>query len=355
MPARDIVVIGGSAGGIPALIELLAAMQPDLDASVFIAIHTSPDGGGMLPEILQRGSKWPVIFARDHERIRRAHIYVAPPDHHLLLRRTVVQLTRGPRENRFRPAVDPLFRTAAQVFNRRVIGIVLSGGLDDGTHGLELVKLHGGVAIAQDPEEALQPSMPLSAIQNVEVDHILPAAAIGVRLAQLIGEQVEEIPDTDPKEPDVAEGTADNQNQVTGPPSEYTCPECGGTLWELGGGKVLRYRCHVGHGYTADSLLADQSDSLENALWGALRALEEHAMLRRRMADHAQGIGRGSSAREFEREAKRTELRASTIRRLLQAERPARLTGSGQAAETPRRLPGVKEPRPGTRVRRVNR
>ena len=358
MPGRDIVCIGASAGGINALIDFLGAL-PEVPAALFVVVHTSPQGGGLLAEVLSRAGSWRTSYARDGEAIEHGRIYVAPADHHLLVKRNQVRTVRGPRENRFRPAIDPLFRTASHAYGARVIGIVLSGGLDDGTHGLELIKRHGGIAIAQDPEEAISPSMPLSAIQNVEVDYILRSAAIAARLPQLVAHQVDEA------EPvalarqeyhDVAEGIEDIREQLTGPPSEFTCPECGGTLWELGGGRVLRYRCHVGHGYTAESLLADQGDGLENALWGALRALEEHSMLRRRMADHALSTGNDPVARNFEDEAKQTELRASTIRQLLQVER----SGSperrhAEAADMGRKAKRLVEPRPGTRSRKTNR
>ena len=361
MPGRDIVVIGASAGGINALLDLVQPLPIGLPAALFVVVHTSPEGGALLGAVLERAGGWNATIATDGERITHGRIYLAAPDHHLLVKRGRVRVTRGPRENRFRPAVDPLFRTAALAYGPRVIGIVLSGGLDDGTHGLDLIKRHRGVAIAQDPEEALAPDMPLSAIQNVEVDYILKAAAIAQRLPRLVTEQVELAPGEDDgrgeESPDVAEGTEQNIDKVSGPPSEFTCPECGGTLWELEGGRLLRYRCHLGHGYTADSLVADQNDSLDNALWTALRALEEHSMLRRRMAEHARGKGFHIPARSLEREAKQAEVRASTIRKLLHADRIASAeknaaTQSEQAADSGGSRAQLT---PGTRTRKVNR
>jgi two-component system chemotaxis response regulator CheB len=244
-----------------------------------------------------------------------------------LVKRGRVCVSHGPRENRFRPAVDPLFRTAARAYGARVIGIVLSGGLDDGTHGLELIKRHGGLAIAQDPQHAVMPSMPLSAIQNVEVDHILSPSAIGTKLLCLVQQHVSDETRAVPEGVDVAEGIADNlrTGHVPGPPSPYTCPECGGALWELEDGKILRFRCHVGHGFTVDALATEQGDELEHTLWSALRALEEQAALRRRMAQHAEHVGRASTARELEAAAKDAERRASTMRRLLLRQEPANL------------------------------
>ena len=368
MANRDIVVIGASAGGINALLDLVGALPP-LPAALFVVVHTSPEPDGLLPKIIERSGSWKAAVATDGSRIRHGLIHVAPPDCHLLLRRSGIRVVRGPRENRFRPAIDPLFRTAAETYGSRVIGIVLSGGLDDGTHGLELIKRHGGIAIVQDPEEAIQPSMPLSALRHVEVDHILRAGEIGETLSQLVAEEVEVEPhDNATKEqPDVAEGTAQNEKIAEGrPPSPFTCPECGGALWELEGGSVLRYRCHVGHGYTADSLLVDQSDSLENAMWAALRALEEHGMLRRRLAEHALQSGRRLEARTLELDAKATELRASTIRRLLREGQPgqphddddddASLLSSGRKPTTRRkptnRRSGQGRPRNGRQANR---
>jgi two-component system, chemotaxis family, protein-glutamate methylesterase/glutaminase len=319
MAHRDIVVIGASAGGLHALLDLLAPLPVKLPASIFVVVHTSPDGTRLLPEILQRSGASNVGYARDGQTIEPNRIYAAPPDHHLLLKRNVMRVVRGPRENRFRPAVDPLFRTAARAYGARVIGIVLSGGLDDGTHGLELIKRHGGIAIAQDPQHAVMPSMPLSAIQNVEVDYILRPSEIGARLPLLIGETVEDDAALIPGGPDVAEGIQDNlrTGRVPGPPSPFTCPECGGALWELEDSKLLRFQCHVGHGYTGDALMWEQHEELEHTLWAGLRALEEQAGLRRRMAQHAERVGRLASAREFERLAKEAEVRAATMRRVL--------------------------------------
>jgi two-component system chemotaxis response regulator CheB len=325
MAHRDIIVIGASSGGLQAFLDLLAPLPIGLPAAIFVVIHTAPEGsGGLLPEILERHGDWKASYGEDLAPITYGRIVVAPPDRHLVVKRAGVRVTRGPRENRFRPAVDPLFRTAARAFGPRVIGIVLSGGLDDGTHGLELIKRHGGIAIAQDPQHAVIPSMPLSAIQNVEVDYILDPAAIGARLPALIREAVDHQQRLVPEGVDVAEGITDNleTGHIPGPPSPFTCPECGGALWTLDDGRVLRFRCHVGHGYTADSLLADQCDALEHTLWSALRALEEQAALRRQMAQHAEHIGRLPSVREYERQAKEAERQAGTLREMLLRDEP---------------------------------
>lgn len=334
MAHRDIVVVGASTGGLQALLELLAPVPAALPAAIFVVVHTAPEGSGLLPEILERNGAWNVAYAEDGTAIEHSRIYVAPPDHHLLVKRAAVRVARGPRENRFRPAVDPLFRTAARSFGPRVIGIVLSGGLDDGTHGLELIKRHGGIAIAQDPQQAVMPSMPLSAIQNVEVDHILSPGAIGAKLPFLVRETVADEAKLVPEGVDVAEGRPDNlkTGNMPGPPSPYTCPECGGALWELEDGRLLRFRCHVGHGYTADALASEQGDNLESTLWSALRALEEQAALWRRMGQHAYHVGRTTTGRELESQAKDAERRAGTLRRMLLQD---------EAASEPRLLPSA--------------
>ncbi|HEY2586443.1 MAG TPA: chemotaxis protein CheB [Tepidisphaeraceae bacterium] len=185
MPGRDVIVIGASAGGLQALEDLVGGLPKDLAASLFIVVHTSPTANGMLPQILTRHSRLPVEFAVDRTRIRPGHVYVARPDHHLLIAPGQIRVTRGPKENGFRPAVDPLFRTAARTYGRRVVGVVLSGGLNDGTVGLSIIKHHGGIVICQDPADASFPSMPLSAVQNVEVDQILRAADISAALDEL--------------------------------------------------------------------------------------------------------------------------------------------------------------------------
>lgn len=359
MPHRDIVVIGASAGGISATNELLRALSPDLDAALFVVLHVPPEGGTHLPDVLRRGNRWNVDYATDGARWRHRRVYLARPDHHLLVNSARLQVVRGPRENRFRPAIDPLFRSAAEHHGPRVIGCVLSGALDDGTHGLELIKRHGGVAVVQDPEEAIASGMPLSAIQHVEVDHILRVSDLAARLPGLVAEPVAAAPlVAQPKgAPDVAERTAHKQWRRDGALTEFTCPECGGSLRELDYGSVLRFRCHVGHGYTADHLRADQIAGLDTVFWSALRALEEQSMLRRRMSEFAVLSGRRQAARLLEREARVIELRASAIRRILHVEPSAQSKAQPGAsvarAPRPRRDNRAKV-RP-SQTRRVNR
>jgi two-component system chemotaxis response regulator CheB len=323
--SRDIVVIGASAGGVQVLQELMRGLPEDFPAAVFVVVHTSPRSPGILPQILERAGPLPAAHAKNGERIRRGRVYVAPPDSHLLIKPGHVELSRGPTENGFRPALDPLFRTAARAYGPQVVGVVLSGGLDDGTLGLTHIKKNGGIAIAQDPAEAVFPGMPASAIAHAEDDYVLSVAEMPALLSRLastpLPKGVLAMSRPGNGRPDVAEaGTArllthDN----SGPPSGLTCPDCGGALWEVKDGKLKRFQCHVGHSYTELSLMAEKDGALETALWSALRALEESADLRRRMARRNGGpIGpMADMARRYESQAEEAEKRAAVLREVL--------------------------------------
>ena len=327
-PGHDIIVIGASAGGVPALIEICRALPTDLEAAVFVVVHTSPTSPGVLPQILGRSGPLSCSFPKDGGIIETGRIYVAPPDHHMLLTGDSVHLTRGPKENGFRPAVDPLFRTAARAFGSRVIGVVLSGGLDDGTEGLLFIKQVGGIAVVQDPAEAEFPSMPASAVEAVEVDHIVNIKQMSGLLERLTHERPAQgafvMPKNLPDEPETAAvaQTGLKDKTMPGPPTPLTCPECGGSLWETTHDqRVARYRCHVGHSYTPKGLLVTKSAEVESALWSALRTLEENAELRRRMAKRASQGKLNGVAEQYERAAADAEKRATVIREVLMTER----------------------------------
>jgi two-component system chemotaxis response regulator CheB len=293
MPSRDVVVIGASAGGLQAISAIVAALPASLPACLLVVVHSSPHGGSLLPEILQRVSALPVAFAAEGQRVRHGRVYLAAADRHLLIDGRKLTLGRGPRENGFRPAIDPLFRTAAREFGPRVIGVVLSGGLGDGAYGLNAIKKAGGVAVVQDPQEAIIGGMPLSAMRQVDVDHVLPAADIGRIIEHLVCDVDHEggspmsarAPDPDPQLAGLTDVT--DMTARYGPPSGLTCPDCGGSLWEIEDGRAVRYQCHVGHQYAADSLDAGQRDTIDNVLWAAVRVLEEHAELKGRLARRA--------------------------------------------------------------------
>jgi two-component system chemotaxis response regulator CheB len=329
MARRDIIVIGASAGGLQPLRDLIGGLPGNFPASLFVVVHTSPTGSGYLPEVLGRSSLLKTMLAEDGQKFSRGSIYIAPADHHLLIKGDRLRVTSGPKENGFRPAIDPLFRTAARTCGSRVIGVILSGAMDDGTLGLMEVKEHHGIAIVQDPTEALFPFMPASAVQNLKVDYVLRAAAIPEVLGQLISESIGTGANGMSRarniEQDVAEVGTDAlvTHELPSPPSGLTCPECGGALWELNDGKPMHFRCHVGHGYTAASLLVDQDTHLEAALWVALRALEENAALRRRMAERTAKRKLSAVADEYTRRAEEVEKRAQVIRTVLMDQKRA--------------------------------
>jgi len=280
-------------------------------------MHLSPNGYSALPEILSRAGRLPASHPRHGEHIEAGRIYVAPPDHHLLVKRGHVSLPVGPRENGYRPAIDPLFRTAARAYGARVNAVVLSGALDDGTAGLAVVKERGGIAVAQDPADASYPSMPSSAVENVEVDHIAASREIGPLLARLAGEETTEGGGfMTEDELDAVELDLDTLRSLRpeGAASGFTCPECNGALWEENEGDVARFRCRVGHGYTSESLLAAQVDALEAALWSGLRALEERAAFCRSLAQRLERRGNTRSAQKFIAQADDAESRAVVIR-----------------------------------------
>lgn len=322
MAHRDLIVIGASAGGLQALSRIVADLPPDLPACVLVVVHTSSDGHGLLPQILARRTQLPVAFASDRAPLTPGRIFVAPADHHLLVLDGHLELSRGPRENGFRPAVDPLFRSAARAHGDRVIGVILSGALDDGSYGLSVIKRSGGLVMVQDPSDAEIPGMPRGALRETEADAVLPAAAIAARLVDWCGrpaagaQLMARKNDPETQLPDGKTEVAD-MNAIFGQPSGLTCPDCGGALWEIVDGTLVRYRCHVGHQYAPDSLLAGQRDAVESALWSAVRALEEHAHLRDRMARRAETAGLMAVSKGFSEKAGHSHRQAQQIRTLL--------------------------------------
>lgn len=325
MANHDLIVIGASAGGVEALRTLVGGLPADLPAAVGVVLHMPPTAPSMLPAILERAGRLPAHHPADGEALHPGQIYVAPPDHHLLIDVGQVRVVRGPRENRSRPAVDPLFRTAARAFGPRVIGVVLTGLLDDGTAGLAAIKQRGGLAVVQDPVDALYTGMPRSAVESVAVDYCLPVVQIGSLLARLVLEPAppEEdfpVPRTMEIESRIAEREAGmmQDTEIIGTPSTLACPECHGTLWEVQDGDLIRFRCRVGHAYSVESMLAEHSESLEAALWSALRALEESADLTRRLETQARSRHHHRAADRFAERANERESHASVLRQVLQ-------------------------------------
>ncbi|MCA1597774.1 MAG: chemotaxis protein CheB [Chloroflexi bacterium] len=323
-PADDrarpaIVVVGASLGGVEALVTLVRGLPPALPAAVFVALH-SRDHPSLLPQILRRSGALPVSAAQDGAPIHAGHIYVAPAGHHLLLSRDHMHVVQGPRENGFRPAIDPLFRSAARTCRARVIGVILTGLLDDGTAGLLAVKRYGGVAIVQDPEEALAPQMPRSALAYVAIDHIVRLAALGPLIAALAAEKGEEIAmrtDDAPDLPVAEDGAVAIVGEDAGTPTPFSCPECTGVLSEVREGTLLRFRCQIGHRYSPLSLAVSQRDALDQALAAALTAINERGLALRRLAEDADARGDGLAARRFAAQARAAEEHRAQMRVVL--------------------------------------
>jgi two-component system chemotaxis response regulator CheB len=324
MDHRDIIVIGASAGGVEALQQLVRAFPVRFPASIFVTIHFPESAISALPRILTRAGQMPALHPANGESIVHDRIYVAVPDFHLLPGRHGIRLVRGPKENGNRPAIDPMFRSAAVDFGPRVIGVVLTGNLDDGTSGLAAIKRSGGIAVVQDPEDALFSSMPSSAIDHVSVDRIVPIRSMGRTLVDLVAEPLHDrVPTSTPD--DLMERqysaadlkTIERAGQHPGKLSAFGCPECGGVLWEITDGDFVRYRCRVGHAWTSDALLDKQSDSFDDAVWTALRALEENASLARQIAARHRTRGMDGLASRLDAKAEAAERRAAVIRESL--------------------------------------
>jgi len=324
VPSHNIVVVGASAGGVETLIKLVGSLPADLPASVLVVLHIPAQNPSLLPEILSRAGQLKAVHPKDGEAIQQGCIYVAPPDRHLLAAQGHVHLVRGPKENRLRPAIDPLFRSAAIAYGPKVVGVVLTGSLDDGTAGLRAIKRLGGVAIVQDPEEALYPSMPLSALEHVAIDYKLPVSAIGPLIVSLTRKPVDRegdypVPEDMEIEMRMAEmdiSTLDG-NMKVGTPSAFSCPECGGVLWEIRDGDLMRFRCRVGHAFSIESIMAAQSEGVEEALWAALKTLEESVNLSRHLEDKARKRGQDWLAQRFREKLQDAEQRAEVIQSIL--------------------------------------
>ena len=335
------MVIGASLGGIEAIRRILADLPADLPAALFVVVHTAPAAPGALPSIFDAAGPLRALPVVDGEPIERGRIYVAPPDHHLLIERECVLLRRGPRENRARPAIDPLFRSAAVHFGGRVIGVVLTGLLNDGASGLRAIKTCGGLAVVQEPADAIAPDMPRNALRHAAVDRRARLSEMGALLARLAAEPAGEsleAPDYIRREAAIA-----RQEQITmekqkkfGEPSAFTCPDCHGALWEIKEGALLRFRCHIGHSFTSRALLAAETDELEQALSSALRSHKERTELLRRMADEVEEAGHAGLAERYRGRAAEFEREAAVIRRVLKRSSLAELAAEPEAEDRSR-------------------
>lgn len=290
-----LIVVGASAGGMQALKKLVAQLASVLPAPVFIVTHMSPDTTGeALVRALDEAGPLPCQHAAHGERFMPGTIYVAPSDRHMLIDEGRILITKGARENRSRPAIDPLFRSAAVAHGNRVIGVILTGYLDDGTSGMMAIRRCGGICIAQDPDDADHPDMPRSVIVNVGVDHCLPIADMGALLSKLArAKPAHRMPPPDDVviEARIAQRVLSDLPSVEtlGDQVPFNCPDCGGVLWQIKDGDLLRYRCHTGHAFTSAVLLSVQSAKIEETLWAALRMFEERRNLMATMSARPDG------------------------------------------------------------------
>jgi two-component system, chemotaxis family, protein-glutamate methylesterase/glutaminase len=320
---RKLVVIGASLGGVSALQKIAADLPANFPVPVVIVLHIGANSS-MLPDLLAAAGPNTASHAQNGETLRAGHLFVAPPGQHLLVNDGSLRLTQGPKENWARPAIDPLFRSAALAFGSRAIGIVLTGNLDDGTAGLQAIKSCGGIAIVEDPATAFAPSMPTSALESVAVDYVLPIEAIANQLRELIVQENRSssfAPEQVRLEHAAASGTANvmQELQEIATPSALVCPECGGSLWEICEGRPTRYRCHTGHAFTLKTLKWAMDQTTEEAIWSAIRALQERALLSRKIAERRRGGAKSDEAAWLKAQADADEAHASKLRTFIEA------------------------------------
>lgn len=319
MPNRNIVVIGGSAGALTTLTRLLEQLPSSLPAAILVVLHRHPTSGNWLGELLTRHTRWPVT-SPSCEPIQSQHIYVAQPDLHLMVKDDIVLSVDGPRENQWRPAIDVLFRSAAVAARSRVIGVLLSGELDDGTAGLAAIKRCGGVTIAQNPASTTYSMMPEVAIANVRVDHLAAPAELPALISRLVATDAAEVPEA-PEHMKAEVRIAEGANGITtdqltnDPPTTFSCPECGGPLWPQGENGT-RFRCLVGHAFGLDSLVESFDSALDRTLWAAIRQFEQRANIARTMARQSRDRSQSLRAQLHESRAKESEDHAQRLRQL---------------------------------------
>jgi two-component system, chemotaxis family, protein-glutamate methylesterase/glutaminase len=317
---RDIVVIGGSAGAVRPLGELLAALPPDFPAAISVVLHLSPLTGEWLSGHLQKFTPLPVHSPGTSLEIKPGRVLVARPDHHLILQRERAIVSRGPRENMWRPAIDVLFRSAAVAHDSKVIGVLMSGELDDGTAGLQAIKACGGVVVVQDPQDAANFAMPATALTNVAIDHTVSLRDLPSLLSRLVEEDASPrpvVPEQMKREALMALAPQESVAlmQEHGAPSPLSCPDCGGPLWSVGEDNA-RYRCLIGHAFHLNSLVQGADEAIERTLWAAIRLFEQRVNLSRMLGEQERRQGRAARAGIYEGRAQEAHEHAQRLRDL---------------------------------------
>jgi two-component system, chemotaxis family, protein-glutamate methylesterase/glutaminase len=322
---HNIIVVGTSAGGLEALDALVSQLPTDLACAIFIVQHMAPENTGIaLLSRLGRYRAFRCSLATNEERFEEGRIYIAPADHHLLIKKDHVLVTKGARENRYRPGIDPLFRSAAATHGPSVIAVLLTGALDDGTAGLLAVKKCGGITIVQDPKDAAYPEMPQSALNAMDVNHCVPISEMGGLLEKYSKERPgkgKPVPEAIRTEAEIAERVLSDVSRVAGLGEQvpYNCPNCGGVLWEMKAGGIVRYRCHTGHSYTGKALVTSQTEKIEETLWISLRMFEERKNLLNNLSRNEKFA---SAKHSYSEQAKATQIHIERIRAMLLAETP---------------------------------
>jgi two-component system, chemotaxis family, protein-glutamate methylesterase/glutaminase len=301
MANRDIVAIGTSAGGVAALLYLVKQFPSDFPAAVLITIHVPSDFRSGLDEVLTRAGPLPASFGSDGDPLKPGRIYLAPPDRHLIAEGDQLALGTGPPENWARPAIDPMLRSVAVCCGPRAIGLVLTGTLCDGASGLHSISHCGGIAVVQDPTEAAFAEMPLRALNQGDPHYVVSLSEIPSLLANLVHQPAGDpmpIPERLKFEVKVARGAGSSIEELEqiGRRSVLSCPQCGGVMWEIEDGDLLRYRCHVGHALSSEAMSTGISDKVREALYVALRALDEQAALADKLHERASDQGRNLTA-----------------------------------------------------------
>src|SRR5262245_28241756 len=319
--------------------SLAGPLPADFPSPICVVIHTSPDSPGVIHEIVGRATKLRTVATQHSNSLEAGKIYFAPPDCHLVVEPNRVRATKGPKENRFRPAIDPLFRTAAQAFGPATIGVILTGNLDDGTAGLSAIKQLGGVAIVQDPRDALFPSMPQSALSHVKADYCVPLDRIAAVLGHVTRQSVTATAPPISPELDTEVRIAKEEDPMEAgleriaKPSRFACPDCHGVLLQFTDQNRIRFRCHTGHAYSIDSLLGAYSEQIETSLWNGIRSLEETALFLDELTKHVRVAHTGTDAGPYAARALEARKDAARLRDIVDNRLP--LVGEGQRGQSP--------------------